>query len=81
MIIIIHVGVIQCTNISGVKDMYMIPLQYDDPLPPQLLPFTGPGTVKALYMCLQHYMYIYVCVYVVHVVQNVHVTTCYDIRQ
>ncbi len=43
IIVIIVIGVVQCTSISGIKDMYIVPLQYDDPPPPQLFPFDGPG--------------------------------------
>ena len=39
----IHTGVVQCYNFGRVKDMYLIPLPYDDDPPAQLLPFNGPG--------------------------------------
>lgn len=42
-------GVIQCNGFGHLKDMYFIPLQYDDPVPAQILPFDGPGA-KTLYM-------------------------------
>ena len=35
-------GVFQ-TFSSWMKDMYLIPLQFDDPPPVQILPFVGPG--------------------------------------
>lgn len=44
-------GVIQCNGFGHLKDMYFIPLQYDDPVPAQVLPFDGPGT-KTLYIHL-----------------------------
>ncbi|XP_013362887.1 PREDICTED: death-inducer obliterator 1-like [Chinchilla lanigera] len=35
-------GVVANTN-RGVKDLYLIPLSAEDPVPPALLPFVGPG--------------------------------------
>lgn len=38
-------GVINCC-FPGMKDMYLVPLQGDAPIPPQLLPLDGPGNQK-----------------------------------
>lgn len=54
-------GVIQCNGFGHLKDMYFIPLQYDDPVPAQILPFDGPGT-NILYM---HFNQIYIHVHYV----------------
>ncbi|NXN94155.1 DIDO1 protein, partial [Rhinopomastus cyanomelas] len=35
-------GVITNTN-RKIKDLYLIPLSSQDPVPPELLPFAGPG--------------------------------------
>lgn len=51
-------GVIQCNGFGHLKDMYFIPLQYDDPVPAQILPFDGPGT--KFYICIStKYIYMY----------------------
>lgn len=48
-------GVVQCYNFGRVKDMYLIPLPYDDDPPAQLLPFNGPGLPlnrRDTYLCV-----------------------------
>ena len=36
---------------SGVKDMYLIPLASHQPVPPELLPFKGPGEKFSILFC------------------------------
>lgn len=38
-------GVFQTGFGGGVKDMYLIPLSYDDPVPLPIQPFSGPGNI------------------------------------
>ena len=40
-------GVFQTGFGGGVKDMYLVPLSYDDPVPLPIQPFSGPGKAKA----------------------------------
>ena len=42
-------GVIK-SGYHGIKDMYLLPLQRHTPVPPQLLPFDGPGQLHAMVM-------------------------------
>ena len=44
-------GVFQTGFGGGVKDMYLVPLSYDDPVPLPIQPFSGPGKAKA---CLKY---------------------------
>jgi hypothetical protein len=46
-------GVMQ--PLAYIKDMYLIPLLFNDPVPPQLLPFSGPGLPfnrKDMFLCI-----------------------------
>lgn len=40
-------GVIK-SGYHGIKDMYLLPLLKHSPVPPQLLPFDGPGQLHAV---------------------------------
>ena len=51
-------GVFQTGFGGGVKDMYLVPLSYDDPVPLPIQPFSGPGKAKAcLFVCMYVFLY------------------------
>ena len=53
--------------------MYLVPLQYDEPPPPQLLPFNGPGLWAGIAKCIFLYftftpVYMYMYMYFYYIV-------------